>query len=168
MQSSTYTLDSHTQADGRRYVRESFVDATGRTHESEYLAPVGWTATEYQAHLNTRSAQLDEMLAKREADRQITNDTWEPLVFQSAGEFADRFWQHVASVMNDNKIEYGRCLWWLENRLVAGDISDAGARNTFNTAFNKSLNAAQWTSLRTSRIQPAHSRYAALLGEGAL
>jgi hypothetical protein len=49
--------------------------------------------------------------------------------------------------------------------LVAGDITDAQARNSFNAAFGRSLTAGQWTTLRSSRITPAHDRYAAMLIE---
>jgi len=66
MQSSTYQLDGHAQADGRIYVRETHVDATGRVHSSEYLAPAGWTATEYTARMNSTAAALDVALADEE------------------------------------------------------------------------------------------------------
>lgn len=88
---------------------------------------------------------------------------------QTAVEFASRFWDAVrAARAAGNQVEYGRLLWWLERKLVAGDITDTGARTTFNTAFGKALSAAQWTTLRTSRIKVAHDRYAALLAEGDL
>lgn len=84
---------------------------------------------------------------------------------QTAGEFAARFW---ARVRQADKIEFARLMWWLTRRLVAGDITDAQARNSFNAAFNRSLTAQQWTNLRASRITPAHDRYAAILAEGEL
>ena len=88
---------------------------------------------------------------------------------QTATEFAARFWAAVrAARAAGNQIEYCRLLWWLERKLVAGDITDAGARASFNTAFDRTLNAAQWTSLRTTRIKVAHDRYAAMLAEGDL
>ena len=88
---------------------------------------------------------------------------------QTASEFAARFWQAVRAVRAaGNQIEYTRLMYWLERRLVAGDITDLGARTTFNTAFGRNLNATQWTTLRTSRIKAAHDRYAAMLAEADL
>lgn len=88
---------------------------------------------------------------------------------QTAAEFAARFWASVqAARQAGNQIEYGRLLWWLTRKLVSGDITDAQARISFNTAFARTLNATQWTALRTTRITPAHDRYAAMLADGAL
>lgn len=88
---------------------------------------------------------------------------------QTAAEFAARFWAHVKTAYQaGNKIEYSRLLWWLTRKLVAGDITDAQARNSFNTAYNKSLTAGQWATLRSNRITPAHDRYAAMLVESDL
>jgi hypothetical protein len=84
---------------------------------------------------------------------------------QTAAEFAARFWERVRAA---DKLEFCRLMYWLTRRLVAGDITDAQARNSFNTAFNRSLNATQWTNLRNSRITPAHDRWAAILAEGDL
>lgn len=88
---------------------------------------------------------------------------------QTAAEFAARFWARVkAAKTSGDQPTYHRLLWWLENRIAAGDITDAGARVSFNAAFGRTLNAAQWTTLRTNRIKVAHARYAALLAEGDL
>ncbi len=59
-------------------------------------------------------------------------------------------------------------MYWLTRKIAAGDITDAQARNSFNTAFGRSLTAQQWTNLRANRITPAHDRYAAILAEGDL
>jgi hypothetical protein len=59
-------------------------------------------------------------------------------------------------------------MYWLTRRLVAGDLTDTQARNSFNTAFGRSLTAQQWTTLRANRITPAHDRWAAILAEGEL
>ncbi len=88
---------------------------------------------------------------------------------QTAAEFAARYWARVlAAKRAGNQLEYGRLLWWLTKKLVAGDITDAQARATFNTAFGRALNATQWTTLRATRITPAHDRYQAMLDEGDL
>jgi hypothetical protein len=88
---------------------------------------------------------------------------------QTAAEFAARFWQRARDARaRGDQIEYSRLLYWLTRKIVAGDITDAQARTSFNTAFGRSLTAPQWTSLRNTRITPAHDRYAAMLAEGDL
>ena len=85
---------------------------------------------------------------------------------QTAAEFAARFWARVkAAKLAGDQAEFSRLLYWLTERLLAGDITDAQARNSFNAAFGRSLTAGQWATLRSSRITPAHDRYAAMLIE---
>ncbi len=74
MQSSTYTPDAHTQADGRRYVTESFVDDAGGAHARMYLAPAGWGDAEYVAHLAAAAARIDEQLAEAEFEQLLNED----------------------------------------------------------------------------------------------
>lgn len=91
------------------------------------------------------------------------------LQHQTAAQFAARFWNAVqASYTSGDKIRFCRLLYWLERKLLSGDITDTGARTTYNQTFGKSLTAAQWTTLRANRIKPAHDRYAAMLAEGEL
>jgi len=84
---------------------------------------------------------------------------------QTPAQFAARFW---AAVRAADKLEFSRLMYWLTRRLVAGDLTDTQARNSFNAAFGRSLTAQQWTTLRANRITPAHDRYAAILAEGDL
>jgi hypothetical protein len=84
---------------------------------------------------------------------------------QTAAEFAARFWGRVRAA---DKLEFSRLMYWLTRRLVAGDLTDTQARNSFNAAFGRSLTAQQWTTLRANRITPAHDRWAAMLAEGNL
>ena len=84
---------------------------------------------------------------------------------QTPGEFAAKFW---ARVQVSDKPEFAKLMYWLTRKLVAGDLTDAQARVSFNTAFGRSLTAGQWTTLRANRITPAHDRYAAMLAEGGL
>ena len=168
MQTSTYLVDNHTQADGRVFVYETFVDDAGKTHQFTYRAPAGWSATEYNAHLAMRAGRIQENLQNAEL-HDLLEHGWRALVHQTAAEFGERYWTVLRRAFDmDDKLRYARLLYWLEERLLAGNITDAQARASFNTAYGRSLNAAQWTSLRTARIQPAHDRYAALLSEGAL
>jgi hypothetical protein len=88
---------------------------------------------------------------------------------QSPGEFAARFWKKARQAFQSgNKTEFCRLMWWLTERLVAGDITDTQARSSFNTAYSRSLTAGQWTTLRASRITPAHDRWVAMLAEADL
>jgi hypothetical protein len=84
---------------------------------------------------------------------------------QTAAQFAARFWERVRAA---DRLEFTRLMYWLTRRLVAGDLTDTQARNSFNAAFGRSLTAGQWTTLRSNRITPAHDRYAAMLAEGEL
>ena len=84
---------------------------------------------------------------------------------QTAAQFAARFWEHARAA---DKLEFSRLMWWLTRRIVAGDLTDTQARNSFNAAFGRSLTAQQWTTLRANRITPAHDRYAAMLAAGDL
>jgi hypothetical protein len=88
---------------------------------------------------------------------------------QTAAEFAARFWARVkAAKLVGDQAEYSRLLYWLTEKLVSGDITDAQARISFNSAFGRTLTAGEWTTLRTSKITPAHDRYVAMLAEGDL
>lgn len=61
--SASYTLDNHTQVDGRRYVYETFVDDEGYSYPWTYLAAVN---TDYDAVLAQHQVQMDEQLADAE------------------------------------------------------------------------------------------------------
>ena len=84
---------------------------------------------------------------------------------QTAAQFAAKFWARVQAA---DKLEFAQLMYWLTRRLVAGDLTDAQARVSFNTAFGRSLTAQQWTTRRANRVTPAHDRYAAMLAEGGL
>lgn len=60
MLTSTYTLDNHTQHDGRIYVFERHVDENGNVYAWDYLAAVG---TDYNAVLAEHASILEAQLA---------------------------------------------------------------------------------------------------------
>ena len=66
--SSSYVLDGHTQADGRRYVRETHTLTVGDPVIVDYLAAVG---ADYAAIMAARVAQINESLAEAEANEVI-------------------------------------------------------------------------------------------------
>ncbi len=91
------------------------------------------------------------------------------LSHQTATEFAARFWQRVlAAYLSGDKREFHRLIWWLIERINAGDITDAQARVTFNDAYGRALTAGQWTTFKTSRLIPIHDRFAAMQAEADL
>lgn len=160
--SSSHTLGG-IQRDGRRFVSEAHTDGQGSVYTREYLAVEG---ANYAQVRDAEGARLSEALADAECSRATANGAWPTLLHQTAAEFASRFWARVLSARaRGDQFEYGRLLWWLTQRLVAGSITDAQARGSFNSAFGRSLTAGQWTTLRSARITPAHDRYAAMLAE---
>ena len=91
------------------------------------------------------------------------------LQHQTAEEFALRFWHKLQDAyVSGDKLTYHRMIWWLWSKIVAGDITSAQARTTFNTAFNRSLDVTQWNNLVNTRFIPIKDRYLAFLAEGAL
>ena len=69
--SSSYIIDSHTQASGSRYVRETLTDNTGRIYNNHYELPAGQGDTEAAAFLAQRAAGLNTQLAESEAETLI-------------------------------------------------------------------------------------------------
>lgn len=61
--SSTFTVDSQAQKDGRKYVYERHVVNTGEVLTPSYLAAAG---ADYTAIMNARVARLNEQLADSE------------------------------------------------------------------------------------------------------
>ena len=88
---------------------------------------------------------------------------------QTPAEFASRFWRRVLSAQRaGDTLASHRLIWWLLERIVAGDIADAQARATFNAEFGQALSAAAWAALKTTKLQPMHDRYAALIAKADL
>jgi hypothetical protein len=88
---------------------------------------------------------------------------------QTAAEFADRFWHKLQDAYQaGDKFTYHFMVWWIWDRIQAGDITNTQARTSFNTAFGRSLNTSQWNTLVTDRFIPIKDRYLALIGEAAL
>ena len=91
------------------------------------------------------------------------------LQHQTAAQFADRFWGRLQSVYSSgNKIEFARMIWWLYNRVQAGDFTSNEVRLSFNAAYGRSLNSAQWTTFTTTRLLPIRDRYQATIDEADL
>ena len=91
------------------------------------------------------------------------------LKHQTAAEFAARFWAKLRTAyQNGDKLTYHRMVWWIWAKVQAGDLTNDQVLTSFNTAYGRSLNVAQWNSFVTSRLVPIKDRYLAFLAEGDL
>ena len=88
------------------------------------------------------------------------------LKHQTAAEFAARFWAKLKTAyQNGDKQTYHRMIWWIWERVQAGDLTNDQVRLSFNNAYGRSLTVAQWNSFVTSRLIPIKDRYLAFLAE---
>lgn len=91
------------------------------------------------------------------------------LVHQTKAEFSARFWSRLkAAHLAGDKVEYSRLIWWIYQRITAGDLTSNEVRLSFNAAYGRSLTVAQWSALASTRFAPARDRYQAMLDEEAL
>jgi hypothetical protein len=77
------------------------------------------------------------------------------------GEFADLFWTLLRRVQSNDKDKFNQGVWWILERITAGDVTDNQAQTSFNTAFERNLNTGQWNTLKTDKLEPAAARYVA-------
>ena len=88
---------------------------------------------------------------------------------QTASQFAARFWARVrATYASGNKYEFARLVWWAWSRIQAGDLTSDQVRLSFNAAYGRSLNTAQWNSFVTSTLVPIEDRYLAIRDQADL
>jgi hypothetical protein len=88
---------------------------------------------------------------------------------QTAGEFAARFWERLKRVYQDgNRLEFARMVWWLYDRVIAGDFTSNEVRLSFNAAYGRSLTVPQWNAFVTDTLKPIRDRYQAMLDQGDL
>lgn len=154
------------QKDGRRYVTETHMLSVGAPIVVEYLAEA---LADYTAIMTARATQINADLLERECSNVITQRIVQFVLTEaSLANLAPRFWRAVRWAQDNDKVIFSGLCWLLEEWLLAGKVTDAQARSSFNTEFGRALSATQWTTLRTSRIQPAHDRFAAMLSDGAL
>ena len=91
------------------------------------------------------------------------------LKHQTTAQFAARFWARLQRAYRDgNKIEFARLVWWLYNRVQAGDFTSNEVRISFNNAYGRSLTATQWTNTIVPRLTTIRDRYQAMLDEADL
>lgn len=166
--SSQFVLDSHAQADGSRYCKELHTDTTGRVYVvGPYKLPAGQGDAEAQVRLDARAVKLAASLAGTEFDDVLARGgSAAVLSHQTALQFADRFWSALRSAyQTDNKLVFARMVWWLYNRVQAGDFTSNQVRLSFNAAYSRSLDSAQWTSFVQNTLLPIRDRYQAILDQ---
>lgn len=88
---------------------------------------------------------------------------------QTEGEFAARFWTKLrAAHASGDKLTFARLIWWLYGKVQSGDLTSNQVRLSFNAAYGRSLNTAQWNSFISGTLQPIRDRYQAMLDQGDL
>ena len=91
------------------------------------------------------------------------------LKHQTAAELAARFWAKLkAAYQSNDRLTYHRMIWWIWARVQDGSLTNDQVRQSFNTAYGRSLTLAQWNSFVSSRLVPIKDRYLAFLAEGDL
>lgn len=168
--SSSYALDAHAQADGRRYVREVHTLTVGGPYERSYLAAVG---ADYQSIMDERVPRINAALAEREAMSNIESEGTPVFNEQTAQEFAFRYWARLfAAYIGGDKYTYHRYVWRGWKWINDGHVTSVQMRNSYNawrTSEGKpTLDAADWTTMVNTRLIPIKDRYLALIGEGEL
>lgn len=165
--SSTSEIDAHQQRDGGRFVVERHTDDVGQVYVvGPYLAQDGFDVV---ARRTARALEISAQLAEFEADHNLAKESAPSLRHQTAPQFAARFWARVQAAFDaGNKLEYARLIWWVAQRIQAGQLTTDQVRLSYNAFYSKSLNATQWTTLVTTRFIPARDRYQALLNEGQI
>lgn len=165
--SSNYTIDVHNQTDGNKYVTEFHTDNLGNVYK---YGPYKISSESLVSDLlNARIQKIDSVLAEAEFEKLITINAAINLSHQTGTQFASRFWDKVQqSFSNGNKVYFCYLIWWIYNRVSAGDFSSNDVRLSYNSFFNKSLNLTQWNNLVNTRLIPAKDRYQAILDEGQI
>jgi hypothetical protein len=148
--SSSFVVDAVVQTDGRRFVRETHVLTVGAPYLVEYLAAVG---ADHAAIMAARVARINERLASAEYADLIERDAW-GINENTAAELAARF---RAEYLDATRARACQMAYWLIERLAAGNFTDTQARNAFG------LTVTQWNNLKSTRLQPQHDAWAAVL-----
>ena len=92
-----------------------------------------------------------------------------PLVHNTEAQFAALYWARVRlRYQQGEKFRFARLIWQLANWVQAGEITSNQVRLSFNAAYNRSLNTAQWNSFVTNTLLPIRDRYQAMLDQGDL
>jgi hypothetical protein len=148
--SSSYAVDPVVQVDGRRYVLETHTLTSGEQVRVDYLAPAG---ADYDAVMAARVPLINAGFASREYNELVERNGWS-IGEQTAAELAARF---RAEYQGAERFRACQMAYWLLERIAAGNFTDAQARNAFG------LTTTQWNTLKSTRLQPQHDAWAAVL-----
>ena len=164
--SSQNTIDAHQQADGSRYCKQVCTDAVGGIHQRTVnLAP----GNDGVALLAQYVIDLDKSLQSAEFRAVLKRVATIILNHLTKEQFAALFWETLKQTYLDgDRREYHFMIWWLYDRVSAGDFTSNEVRLTFNDAYGRSLNPSQWTSFTSARLAPIRDRYQAMLDEADL
>jgi len=104
-----------------------------------------------------------------------------PLVHTTEAQFAAGFWDRVQRAREQMDAapagsaqrrrwahRFGYLIWRLHGWVVAGEITSNQVRLSFNAAYGRSLNTAQWNSFVTNTLTPIRDRYQAMLDQADL
>lgn len=89
------------------------------------------------------------------------------LKYQTPEEFMVRFWKQADAYDEAGQTgQVDRLFAWLLTEIGIGDITDLQARTAYTAALGKQMNAGQWASYKSSRLQASQQRYNASRGQG--
>lgn len=146
--------DGHTQRDGSRYVKEIHSDAIGIVGEFLYKATA---AMDTNAIATARAVTLQADLARNELIDAIQQNRMPSTRYATAQQMATYLTNTYPTLTGERQ---AHICWWINNRLVAGDVSDAQMQNVFG------LTAGQWSNRKTNHIQPLAAQYEAVQNAG--
>lgn len=79
-------------------------------------------------------------------------------------QFADRFWARLRLLYRDgNKFEFARMIHRLYSWVQAGDLTNDQVRVSFNAAYGRSLNPAQWNTFVNDTLVPIKDKYLSII-----
>lgn len=146
--------DSYLQANGKRYVTETFSLTYGEPLIHTYLAPGQWGQAEWDSAAAARVPKVNERLARTEYEELLADDAPASVALhhQTATEFIDRA---RAQYRNTRGLGCARIAWWLGERILSGQITQAQLRAAFG------MDSAQWATFRDTKLLPLRDAYAA-------
>jgi hypothetical protein len=158
MQSSTYTLDNHRQVDGRIYVRETHVDDAGETHHVDYLAPSGWTATDYAETMTARAVQIDAERIVSKAEQEVSAAVaWADAVAVDPGQVKEA----PAAPIEEIRKKYSQASGIEAAQLATylSEMIDAGKIDLKEAAAAWGLDPEQFEKMRAEKFAPLRDAY---------
>lgn len=133
------------------WITETHTLAVGDPVVIRYLAPAGF---DLAAGLAGRVAQVNAALAQQESVANMDRDGAPTLNEMTGAQFADYL---RAAYRSSSQRDTCRIAYWLLRRIAAGQITDARCQTAFG------LTAAQWTTLKTNKLQPRSDAWTAEL-----